>query len=136
MDDTNLLVLLNHKIEMLKNINDLGIIWWTSTIVLSITIIGFLWHKKEEVRTYKHKNSLINIISIFFVSVCAFGMLMIIVLFFIQSEYNVIRQELTIDATLTKTFVFWGSVSGFALGSFVFACIFIIWKKFSEDFKD
>lgn len=72
--DSNILSsLLDQKMATLQNINDVGIIWWTTTIVFSVTIIGILWKEKDNVEAFPYLWALKLAISSYYLTVLGFG---------------------------------------------------------------
>ena len=130
-----LISLLNQKSNLLQNANDIGMIWWTTTIVFSVSIIGILWKVKDEIRTFTYINALIFAITIFYFSEILFGIWMIIAIHQVEKEATAIMGELNLSEHLMNNFGFLGSKIGFLIGVTNFCIITYFWWRFSTFLK-
>ena len=127
-----LLNLLNQKHSLLLNINNVGIIWWTTTIVFSVSIIGLMWKEKEKISSLEYWNSLRWTVTFFYITAIAFGILMVWTVDKIEGEAQIIIKQLVSEENLISNFGFMGSKFSFGIGAIDFLLIIIFWFVFSR----
>ena len=125
--------LLNQRIDLLNSINNIGIIWWTTTIVFSVTTIALLWRERENIG---QESAIIRplkiFLSTFFVSTVIFGVAVIFAISKIKQEYTALLTAIEED-TLIDTFAFLASQIGYGIGTVNFFIVTCLWFGYQKN---
>ena len=62
-------------LDTLRTIGSTGMTWWVYSTLLSVTILGFVWSKRHEIRDAgpRSMHGAFTLISVFFLSIVVFG---------------------------------------------------------------
>ncbi len=131
-----LLDLLDQRYRLLLSTNDVGVTWWTTTMILSVSIIGLLWKERDNIRSLPYLKSLFHAISAFYATTIFFGCWLIWSIHQLENEVSLIMGQLTVKKNMMKSFVFFGSEIGHCVGVIDFVLVAWFWWRFTQTFKE
>lgn len=73
--EPNTLIL--EKLEFLRSMYELNMLWWVSAVVFCATMLGFIWAKRVDIYKMKNRKTLAVLIYVFLISVGLYGLISI-----------------------------------------------------------
>lgn len=118
--------LLAHKLSFLDTLANVGMSWWVSGIVFCATILAGCWWKQQLVTRIPYFNLFCSTVTVFYLSVVGFGVLMALQIGQLEADVDVLLQAMH-HSDQTRRTDFRIVQHGYLIGSTSFSLITLCW---------
>lgn len=85
-------MLAENKLEVLRMIGNVGMLWWVSAVVFCGTIVGVAWYYRDQILTLQEARirALFIVVSLFFVSIVVYGIWTVYGVYLLESDFQLL----------------------------------------------